>query len=152
MVETQRTLNQAISGLSKTVGNIAENLLIPNLVEKFGKLGFTFQVINPHRRIADYEHGIHAEIDAFLENGKQAMAVEVKATCKRDDVDDHIERMGKIRRHADLHNDKRQFVGAIATTVIDEDTRRYALKNGFYLIEPSGEDVKIVEPDVKKVW
>ena len=33
------------------------------------------------------EHDIHAEIDAFLENGTQAMAVEVKAKLQTSDVD-----------------------------------------------------------------
>jgi hypothetical protein len=152
MEETQKTLNKAIGGLSKTVGNITENMLIPSLVEKFRKLGFTFQIMSPHRKIYNDDNSIHVEIDAFLENSKQAMAVEVKTTCKHDDVDYHIERMEKIRRHADSHNDNRQFAGAIAATVMDEDTRRYALENGFYLIEPSGEDFKIVKPECEKLW
>ena len=80
------------------------------------------------------------------------MAVEVKTKLRRDEVDYHVERMEKIRRHADLHNDKRQFLGAMAATVVDEDTKRYALKQGFYVIEPSGEDVKIAGPVSAKVW
>jgi len=127
-------------------------MLIPSLVEKFRKLGFTFEITNRHRKIASDEHNIHTEIDAFLENGSQAMAVEVKTKLRRDEVDYHVERMEKIRKHADLHNDKRQFLGAIAATIVDEDTRRYALKQGFYIIEPSGEDVKIAEPVSAKVW
>jgi len=150
--ETEKTLNKMMGELTNTIGNISENTLIPNLVEKFKKLGFKFEVINRHRKINSDEHDIHTEIDAFLENGSQAMAVEVKTTFKRSDVDYHIERMEKIRRHADLNNDKRQFLGAIAATVIDEDTRRYALKQGFYIIEPSGEDVKIVKPVSAKIW
>ena len=150
--ETEKTLNKMMGELTNTIGNISENTLIPNLVEKFKKLGFKFEVINRHRKINSDEHDIHTEIDAFLENGSQAMAVEVKTTFKRSDVDYHIERMEKIRRHADLNNDKRQFLGTIAATVIDEDTRRYALKQGFYIIEPSGENVKIVKPVSAKIW
>jgi glutamyl-tRNA reductase len=150
--ENRKTLNEAIGGLGNTIGNISESMLVPNLVEKFKKLGFTFEITNRHRKIVSDEHDIHTEIDAFLENGSQAMAVEVKTTLRRDEVDYHVERMEKIRRHADLHNDKRQFLGAIAATVIDEETRRYTLKQGFYIIEPSGEDVKIVKPASAKIW
>jgi uncharacterized protein YqgV (UPF0045/DUF77 family) len=150
--ETEKALYKAIGGLSGTIGSIAESMLIPSLSEKFKKFGFTFEVTNRHRKIDSDKHDIHAEIDAFLENSSQAIAVEVKTTLKHDDVNDHIERMEKIRRYADLHNDKRQFLGAIAAAIIDEDTRRYALKQGFYIIEPSGEDVKIVEPVSAKVW
>ena len=146
--ETEKVLGR----LGIKLGDISEATLLPDLPEKFKQFGFTFRVINRNRKIADDEHGIHAEIDGFLENGSQAMAVEVKTTFKRDEVDYHVERMEKIRKHADLHNDKRQFFGAIAATVIDEDVRRYALKQGFYVIEPSGEDVKIVKPASQKVW
>ena len=164
--ETEKTLNKAIDDireghkeLEKTLGrlgiklgDISEATLLPDLPEKFKQFGFTFQVINRNRKIADDEHDIHAEIDGFLENSSQAMAVEVKTTLRRDEVDYHVERMEKIRKYADLHNDKRHLFGAIAATVIDEDVRRYALKEGFYLIEPSGEDVKILKPAFQKVW
>jgi hypothetical protein len=37
--------------------------------------------------------------------------------------------------------------------VADEDARRYALSEGFFLIEPSGEDVRVTAPAVPpKVW
>jgi len=150
--ENEKAINKILGGLSNTIGNLAESMLVPSLTEKFKNLGFTFEITNRHRKINSDEHDIHTEIDAFLENGSQAMAVEVKTTLNHDDVNDHIERMEKIRRHADLHNDKRQFSGAIAATIIDEDTKRYALKQGFYIIEPSGENVKIVKPVSAKVW
>ena len=150
--ETRKALNESIGGLGNTIGNMSESMLIPSLVEKFKQLGFTFEITNRRRKITSDEHDIHTEVDAFLENSTQAMAVEVKTTLRRDEVDYHVERMGKIRRHADLHNDKRQFFGAMAAAVVDDETRRYALNQGFYIIEPSGEDVMIVEPAAAKIW
>jgi hypothetical protein len=151
--DVHKETEKALGRLSNKMGDMAEYTLLPNLPEKFKKFGFTFQVINRNRKITDDEHDIYAEVDAFLENGNQAMAVEVKTTLRREDVDDHIKRMGKIRRYADVHNDRREFFGAIAATVIAEDAKRYALKQGFYIIEPSGEDVKIIPPASKpKVW
>jgi hypothetical protein len=35
----------------------------------------------------------------------------------------------------------------MAATIVDNDTKKYALANGFFVIEPSGEDVKITKPD-----
>jgi hypothetical protein len=150
--EAHKETEKALGRLSNKLGDMAEYTLLPNLPEKFKEFGFTFQVINRNRKIADEEHGIYAEVDAFLENGSQAMAVEVKTTLRHDDVDSHVKRMEKIRRFADLHNDKRDFFGAMAATVNDEDTKRYALKQGFYIIEPSGEDVKILKPASEKIW
>jgi hypothetical protein len=45
-------------------------------------------------------------------------------------VDDHPKRMEKVRMYADEHGDHRQFYGAIAAMVIDDDTKRYVLSKG----------------------
>jgi hypothetical protein len=89
----------------------------------------------------------------MLENGTQAVAVEVKVTLRQGDIDDHLLRMEKIRKYADEHGDKRQFMGAMAATITDETTRNYALKQGLFVIEPSGEDVKVTKPENEvRIW
>jgi hypothetical protein len=89
----------------------------------------------------------------MLENGTQAVAVEVKFTLRISDIDDHILRMEKIRRFADEHEDKRKFMGALAAINIDKSAKEYALKNGLFVIEPSGEDVKVIKPEQEpRVW
>jgi hypothetical protein len=54
--------------------------------------------------------------------------------------------MEKVRLHADLHEDKRKYLGSVAGMVINENVREFALKNGFYVIEPSGDTFNITEP------
>ena len=149
---TSRKIYKSIGGIDRTIGKMSERTLVPNLLVKFKQLGFTFEIISRRRKIAGKEYDIYTEIDAFLENTTQAMAVEVKTTLRQDEVDWHVKRMDKIRRHADSHGDRRQFFGAMAATVVDDDARIYALRHGFYVIEPSGEDVTIVEPGAVRVW
>jgi hypothetical protein len=108
--------------------------------------------MSPHKKLENDDGSIYLEIDAFLENRKQAMVVETKSTCKIEDVDYHIKRMEKVRHHAQLYEDTRQYYGAIASTVIDANTKRYALQQGFFVIELAGEDANIVKPDVERVW
>jgi hypothetical protein len=153
--ETQKAVREtqkSIGGLSGAIGTMAENLLTPSLLKKFQKLGFTFEKLSPHQKIYNGDNTIYAEIDAFLENGDYAMAVETKLSCKHEDVDYHLKRMEKLRKHADSHNDKRHYLGAIASPVIDEDTERYALKQGFYVIGLADEDAHIIKPDAERVW
>jgi len=89
----------------------------------------------------------------MLENGTQAVAVEVKTTLRQADIDEHLVRMEKIRKYADEHGDKRQFMGAMAATITDETARNYALKQGLFVIEPSGEDVKVIKPASEpRIW
>jgi len=143
--ETQKN----IGGLNNTLGSIVEHILTPGLPKKFKKLGYSFN------RIATYKfaEGVYAQIDGMLENGEQAVAVEVKTTLRQSDIDEHLVRMEKIRKYADEHRDKRQFMGAMAATITDENTRNYALKNGLFVIEPSGEDVKVTKPEGEvRVW
>ena len=89
----------------------------------------------------------------MLENGEQAIAVEVKTKLRQSDIDDHLVRMEKIQKHADEHGDKRQFMGAMAAFIADENTKNYALNKGLFVIEPSGEDVKVTRPQRGvRVW
>ncbi|MDR2471195.1 MAG: hypothetical protein LBD09_03680 [Treponema sp.] len=81
------------------------------------------------------------------------MVVEVKVHLKPEDIDDHKKRMEKIRAYADLHNDKRAFFGAMAATIMKRDVKLHALRQGFYVIEPTGESVKITPPpSTPKAW
>jgi hypothetical protein len=143
--ETQKN----IGGLNNRLGSVVEHILTPGLPKKFKKFGYSFT------RIASYKYaaGVWAQIDGMLENGTQAMAVEVKMTLRHSDIDDHIVRMEKVRKYADEHGDKRQFIGAIAAIITDKSTREYALKKGLFVIEPSGEDVKVTKPENEvRVW
>jgi hypothetical protein len=150
--ETEKTLNKAIGGLSNTMGSLIEHIMTPGLPRKFRQFGFSFDRITTVKW-ADGKGNIYTEIDGLLENGGQAMVVEVKTTLRRDDIDDHLERMDRVRKYADDHGDKREFLGAMAAAIIDKDTREYALSKGFFVIEPLGEDVKITKPVSKpKIW
>ncbi|MDR0637815.1 MAG: hypothetical protein LBG27_02750 [Spirochaetaceae bacterium] len=154
--ETQAALKETqriVGDLGNKFGDEAEYMLVPGLQEKFEQFGFHFDTMSRNKKINNKEYDIRAEIDAFLENGAQAMAVEVKAKLQKADVDSLVSRMEKLRRYADLYGDKRDYFGAMAATVAPEKERDYALKNGFYVIEPSGEDVMVTMPESNpRVW
>jgi small-conductance mechanosensitive channel len=146
--ETSRQMKETDKRFGFTTnrfGEVVEYMILPNLVTKFDELGFTFTKAN-RTKITDRKHDIIMEIDALLENGDTVMAVEIKTKPNDEDINDHIERMEKLRRHADLHNDKRRYLGAMAGVVFSESAKTYALKKGFYVIEPSGETFVITEP------
>jgi hypothetical protein len=88
----------------------------------------------------------NAEVDVLLENGDIVIAVEVKSKPNSKDVNDHVRRMEILRRYADEKQDRRRYQGAIAAAVISETVRRYILKKGFYVIEQTGDTVRINIP------
>ncbi|MDR3161372.1 MAG: hypothetical protein LBU28_07150, partial [Spirochaetaceae bacterium] len=57
--------------------------------------------------------------------------------------------MKKLRIYADLHQDRRGYLGAMAGVAFDDSVKNYALKNGFYVLEPSGETFTITEPKAR---
>jgi hypothetical protein len=142
MKETDRRLGR----LTNRFGEVVEYMIVPGLVEKFQELGYDFEKATRDIQIVDRKHDIILEVDAFLENGDKTMAVEIKSKPDTRDVNEHIKRMGKLRKYADLKNDRRIYLGAIAGVVISESVKTYALKNGFYMIEPSGDTFNIIEP------
>ncbi|MDR1419862.1 MAG: hypothetical protein LBI86_05770 [Treponema sp.] len=142
MKETDRRLGQ----LTNRFGEMVEYMIVPNLVSKFHELGFEFEKTHRDTEIRDREHAIFTEVDVFLENGDKVMIVEIKTKPNVDDINDHIERMEKLRTYADLHNDKRNYLGAMAGVVFGDSEKTYALKKGFYVIEPSGDTFNITPP------
>jgi chromosome segregation ATPase len=149
MKETDRRMkdtDKRLGSLTNRFGEMVEYMIVPKLEEKFKELGFEFEKTHRNSKIRDQEHGIAAEIDAFLENGDRAMVVEIKNKPSVDDIHDHLERMEKLRAYADFHADTRKYLGAIAGVIFGESEKIYALKKGFYVIEPSGDTFVIIEP------
>ena len=149
--ETERIVKETsrqMGLLNNRFGELAEHMVAPSIMEKFNELGFNFNHRSLNHEI--YEPGtkrIITEIDILLENGDVVVAVEVKAKPDLKDVDDHMERIGVLRSRADTHQDKRNFRGAIAGAIMNENVRDYILKNGFYVIEQTGDTVKITIPE-----
>ena len=151
--EKQEKTDQQIGKLTNLFGEFTESMIAPALCEKFSEFGYIFERNNTRAVFTDHKNGISFEVDAMLENGDKAMLVEVKTQLTAERVNKHIERLEKMRRFADLRGDKRTFLGAVAAVVVPDEARDYALSQGFYLIEPSGENFYITPPNGKpKEW
>jgi hypothetical protein len=147
MRENDRRLNRRFGEFTNRLGEVVEYMVVPRLLEKFRNLRFIFTRVHQRTRIADRENNIFTEIDVSLESDDCVMIVEVKTTLAIKDVDEHIARMAKLRKHADLHNDHRKYLGAVAGAVTGDSVRNYALKHGFFVIVPSGDTFDIIRPE-----
>jgi hypothetical protein len=150
---TARTDKQ-IGELGNRFGELAEHLVTPNIAEKFRRLKYTFTKAGPDVEFFDRDGKALTEVDVWLENGDFVMAVEVKSHLRKRDVDDHIRRMEILRRYLDERRDTRKLLGSVAGAIVRADLRNYALEQGFYVIEQSGDTVKIEPPEGFKlrVW
>ena len=151
MKETDRIIKEngkQMGYLNNRFGEMVEHLIVPNMTEKFNELGFNF--IRSLENLKIREQGktnTLAEIDILLENTDVALAIEVKAKPRQSEVDDFLLKMEVLRKDANKRGDRRRFLGAIAGAIMDESLRVYALKCGFYVVEQTGDTVRIVQPE-----
>jgi hypothetical protein len=138
--------NKKLGELGGRFGELAEHLVAPGILKKFNALGYGFDKCSPNVSIESKALDLALEIDLFLENGDCAMAVEVKAKLKTDDIKDHITRMEKLRCYANAHKDARKFYGAVAGAVIPKEVKEFSLKNGIYVVAQSGDTMTIDVP------
>jgi DNA-binding ferritin-like protein len=155
--ETDRKFKETdrkISRLGDRLGELIEHLMAAHIVEKFNRLGYAFGRANPNARFFNPRNELVAEVDILLENGDVALAVEVKSKLTADDIAYHVGRMERLRRYADEHGDRRRRLGAVAGAIMSEGVKPFALKNGFYVIEQSGDTATIAVPEgfVPKEW
>ena len=118
----------------------------PELCKKFYEIGFSFDIQTARRTFKENGQFI-SEADFFLENGEYAMPVEVKTELSVGDVDEHVERLSKIREYMDARSDNRKLVGAIAGEIVAENVLNYAHKKGLYVLTQTGDCVAIRVPN-----
>jgi DNA repair exonuclease SbcCD ATPase subunit len=142
MKETDRK----ISKLGGRIGDLVEQMIAPNILEKFKKLDYVFGKVAPNVRYTDSQGQFVAEVDLLLENGDSVLVVEVKTNLTINDVKEHVKRMEKLRIYADGHQDRRKLLGAVAGAIASEGAKAFAVKNGFFVLEQSGDTIKIAVP------
>ena len=149
-VEERKRTQRIVGKLGSRIGDIVENMVRGNIVEKFQALGYDVTEFTPNKPFKYKELGIIGEIDLFLDEGDTAILIEVKTTLETADVREHIERLEKYRRYIDAKypGDKKRVIGAVAGAVVKGVAAEFAHENGMYVIVQSGDAVKIVtSPD-----
>jgi hypothetical protein len=140
-------LSDNLGGISNSLGDLAEGLMASDLYEKFEVRSLEFDHSIPNYIVKDKKTKLKlAEVDMLLVNGTIAMAVEVKTKMTKGDVDKHEERMDILRREPNSLFANRVLYGAMAGVKMSEGARDYAVEKGFYVIELTGNMVKIDVP------
>jgi len=143
-----KALTDQMGGLHNKFGAIAEHLVAPGVVERFNNLGYHFDGIADRGfKILDEKGNLKAEIDILLENGDYILVVEVKADVRLKDIEHHVKRLEIFRDYRKKHNDPRKIRGAIAGAIFYPNMKEITLENGFYVLEQSGDTMKMDIPE-----
>jgi hypothetical protein len=156
--ETSRIVkrnSKQLGDLHRRFGQLAEHLVAPGIVKRFNERGYHFSEVAPRgHRIVDEQGKIKAEVDILLQNGDCIVGVEVKSTPAVKDVEHHVRRLEILRENRNKINDKRKIHGAIAGAIYDNYVKKAVRDAGMYVIEQSGDTMKIDMPDdfVPQEW
>ena len=151
--ENLKEANERHGKLSDRIGDLIQAMVYGGIKRLFRNLGYDFDVINQKYNFGKKELDIYGEVDLLLENGEFALLVEVKTNLSVKDVKEHKERLQDFRLVSDAKNDKRKFIAAVGGGVVPENVKKFALKQGMFVVQQSGENVEILVPEGKpKVW
>jgi hypothetical protein len=153
VAKTEKSLakaNKAIGRLGNRFGEAMERLVRPGVADKFNELGYDFPCEYHGIKIKDPEtKRVLTELDVVLENGESVIVVEIKVNPCNADIEHLAEQLQYYRefRNQLNPNDHKKIFGAIAAAVFPEPVQKIALGLGYYVIVPSGENIKIVVPE-----
>ena len=75
------------------------------------------------------------------------IAVEVKRELDQiNEIDRHLKRMQLIRQYPSELIGSKQLFGAMAGGIVDPDVKDYAYRSGFFVLELTGESVRLIPP------
>jgi hypothetical protein len=92
-------------------------------------------------------------IDLLVVNSSEIVAIECKSNPGVDDVDEHQERLSKLKKLLPAYADKR-ILGALASMVIDDNLAQHAYRQGLYVTGQSGDhpEIRNAESFSARVW
>jgi hypothetical protein len=147
LTEKVNRVTTNVGGLNHSMGSLIETLFAPHLGEKFDAYNYNLKRIFNRVPIYDDNSRLRSDIDILLSNTTVCMAVEVKRWLeKKEHVDEHIKRMQLIRQYPPAEVKGKKLLGAIVGAVVTPEAREYAEQNGLFVLELTGEDVRLFEP------
>lgn len=150
MKETDRRMKE-LQGLFTTQwGKLIEALTRPAALKLFKDIGIDITHEYKEAHYGEYATGA-MEVDVILCNTTEAVAVEVKTTCKVSDVQYFMKKMEHFK---DTFHPFAQYkvYPAIAALKYDEQSDLYALKHGLFVLHVVGEGLfSLTEPKNRMV-
>jgi hypothetical protein len=143
----QKAIDKKMAQFTDTLGRFAEDQVRPAALRLFANLGIPIYEATFNSTKLDKDKTYLYEVDILLHNTDVVVAIEVKSTLRKEDVDEHVERLKLMQQFPLKGTRGTQIIGAMAAMNAQKDVVAYAIKNGFYVILPDGSSVGLVNPN-----
>ena len=135
-----KNVTKNIGDLGNRLGEFVEHAVAPAVVQLFQAQGVEVHEVHPE--VSSHRNGEGVEIDLLVINDGALVAVECKSKLTHAHVDEHLERMEKLKRLFPLYKNHRAL-GAVAAMVMSDSVKAYAQNQGFYVLCQNGENVEV---------
>jgi len=149
--ETGRKLDKVakmIGGISANQGDVAEDFFYNSFI-KDNHLGeFSFDDIT--KSMAKHRGKMQEEYDIFLTNGESIAIIEVKYKAHFEDIKKLERKFNNFKTLFPIYKDYKLY-GAMASFYFNQETKDELLKQGYFIVERSGDLIKTESSDYLKV-
>jgi hypothetical protein len=135
-----KAVNTSIGRLSNRLGEFVEEAVRPSAVRLFRERGIDIHEVQ--QSITAKRDGEQLEIDLLVVNNENVGVIECKSNLSVEDVNDHLERLEKVKRLLPRYNNCK-VLGAVAGMVIPDNVATYAIKKGLYVIGQNGDHLEL---------
>ncbi|MDX2247960.1 MAG: hypothetical protein SF052_14335 [Bacteroidia bacterium] len=141
--ETDKRINAAFDLFEGQWGKLMESLIEGDLVRLLQERGIA--ITQTSERIKGSRDGQNYEFDIIAHNGHEIVVVEVKTTLRVNHVKDFLQSLANVKTWLKIYNDFHVY-GAIAYLKADEQSTRFAEKQGLFVIRATGNSASITNP------
>lgn len=145
-----KELDRKIAGITDTLGRFAEGQVRPVAIELFQRLNIPIYEESFNAKKLSPEKKFLYEVDILLYNTDFVVALEVKNTLRKEDIDEHIARLALMQQYPLKGTRGTKIIGAMAGMNVSNDVVHYTIKNGMYVITPNGAAVSVANDDTFK--
>ncbi len=149
--ETDRKLDKVakmLGGISANQGDVAEDFFYNSLIKDnhLGSLAFD----DVTKNMSKHRGQLQEEYDIFLTNGNAIAIIEVKYKAHLEDIGKLERKFNNFKKLFPIYKDYKLY-GAMASFYFNEETKDELLKQGYFVVERSGDLLKTENSDYLKV-
>lgn len=153
IVEMRQEFRQQIRDITTRFlsqsGHIVEGLMEPSAWNLFKDLGFNIVACWKEMKATNKLTQRRMEVDLFYHDTTEAIAVEVKIKCEREDIDHFLEQMSHFKEVFTRYSDVNVYA-AIAALNYNRGADAYAAEKGLFVIRVTDNDVFTVDATTKE--
>ena len=149
MKETDKKIEKLNNLFTTQWGKLIEALCTPAALKVFEKTGIGISQIYRSAARGESPNGHRMEVDVILCDTDVAVVVEVKTTCRVEDVDYFLDQMNYFKECFPRFDDCKVYP-AITAINYNEKSDKYALRKGLFVLYPQGDGLFTLEEPQKR--